>query len=128
MTEATLEPPNVVVTPISDFRLGTSEAVNADENADEVVRFRVGEVADWSIMTDRMALVRRSRGVMVGFDMSLKVVEDSALGCGEPSLLKCDCESTDCRMGDSGGRGSGDVSYRDWIRQLSGYRRARSRL
>lgn len=111
MREATLDPLGVVVTPVSDITL--DESVNADE----VVRFRAGEengllgedVADWSIMTDRMALVKRSRGVIGEFDVSLKVVVgDSKLGCEEPSALKCKWESVDCRMGDSRERGSGE--------------------
>jgi hypothetical protein len=108
ITAVTLDPLSVV-TPISDFPLNISKF----DNADEVVRFRAGEtngllgdVADWSIMTDRMAFVRRSRGVTGEFNILLKVVGDSALGDGEPSALKCDCESVDCRIGDSGGRAS----------------------
>jgi len=76
ITVATLDPLNVVVAPISVFPLGVLEAVNADE----VVRFRVGEangllgdVADWSIITDRMAFVRRSRGVTGEFDTPVMI-------------------------------------------------------
>lgn len=40
-------------------------------------------------MTDRMALVKRSRAVVGEFDVPLKVVVgDSKLGCEEPSTLK----------------------------------------
>lgn len=57
MREATLDPLNVVVTAVGDITLDTSV------NAGKVVRFRTREenallgkdIADWSIMTDRMA-------------------------------------------------------------------------
>lgn len=111
MREATLDPLNVVVTLVSDITLDTSV------NADEVVRFRAGEengllgedVADCSIMTDRMALVKRSRGVFGEFAVLLLkvVVGGSKLGCEDPSAQKCEQESVDCRMGDSRERGSG---------------------
>lgn len=93
MREETLDPLNVVVPLVSDIPLDTSV------NAEEVVRFREGkenglleeDVADWSIMTERMALVKRSRGVFGVFDVPLKVVVgDSKLGCGGPSALRCE--------------------------------------
>lgn len=112
ITATTLDPLNVVVASISVVPLGISEAVSADET----VRFRVGEangllgdVADWSIMTDRIALFRRSRGVTGEFDTPVMIGGNSVWGWKEPSpVLRCDCESTDCRMGDSGERGSGE--------------------
>jgi len=57
-------------------------------------------------MTDRMAFFRRSRGVIGGFVTLLEVLGSSVLGCVEPSVLKHDCESIDCRTGDNGERGS----------------------
>jgi hypothetical protein len=49
------------------------------------------DVTDWSMMTNRVALVKRSRGVFGVFDVPLKVViGDSKLGCKELSALKCE--------------------------------------
>lgn len=94
MREATFDPLNVVATLVPDITLD----IDASVNADEVVRFLAGEengllgedVADWSIMTDRMAFVKRSRGVIGEFDVPLKVVGGSKFGCKEPSALKCE--------------------------------------